>query len=234
MTNKNEYHRTRVPSKNSLRNMVQYKNLTDEEFEKMFQEKYIGVEFEEAQQERFDRLYKQFEDEYDLSEMLPNDRVVLKNLIDAMLSLEDYQGYLRSATLEGVGIGNIAVIEKLGALCKSLRGDISQMQDDLKIKRKTRKSEKDESVITFIEELRKKSDDFYRQKMSFIYCENCGQLLSTVWFQNTEQRSNKITVHCHRKLEDEQVCGWEKTFLIKDLIENGGTNRPELMPERMK
>lgn len=226
--------RLRAPSKNSLRNMKQYKNMTDEEFDAMYSQIVYGVEKDEVILERSARLMDQFEEEYDLSDMLPNDRMLLRNLVSAVIQLEDYETVSNALAKEGISSANIVTLDKLSAICNRLRSDISKMQEDLKITRKNRKADKEQSVIVAIEDLKKKAKLFYEQKMHYLFCEKCGVLLATVWWLQPDYKTNKIRVECHKKDENGQICGWWKEFSAKDILESGGSNRVDLMPESMR
>jgi len=225
--------RKRAPNRNIYRSLRQYKDLSDEEFEEEYSRIISGIKKDEIVEEKFNRLMAQFQEEYDLSEMLPNDRVVLKNLINAMIQLNDYDAMVTRLSREGVDT-NITVVEKLSNICKTLRNDISQMQTDLKITRRTRKSEKEQSLIAYHEELKKKAAQFYEQKMHYIFCENCGTLLATVWWLYPNNKTEKITVHCHRELEDGKVCNFRKEYNAKEIMEMGGSNKLENMPESLR
>jgi hypothetical protein len=233
MTKIDEKSKLRIPNRNSLRNMRQYKNMSDEEFNELYQKVIIGVDKDTLLQERFDRIKAEYDNEYDLSELLPNDRATLDSLIQAQIQLEDFSSDLRQIRKEeGISSTNILLIRELNDACSKLRKDISSMQDDLKIARKTRKSEKEQSVLSFLEDLKKKASMFAHLKMSYIFCEKCGQLLATVWWQ-TDSKGNFISVECKHKLEDESICGWTKRFSTKELLE-GRSNKPDLLPESMK
>lgn len=226
--------RLRTPNKNSMRNMKQYKDMSDEEFDSLYSEVVFGVKKDELAEEKFNRLMKQFEDEYDLTEMLPNDRVVLKNLISAMLQLDDYTDVLEEISKEGITQGNILIVRELNTICKTLRTGISEMQNDLKITRNVRKADKEVSVINYLEDLKVKAKTFAHRKMHYVFCEKCGQLLATIWWQINDSKNNVIVVTCNRKTEDGGTCGWSKRLTAKDLTEMGGTNRIEVLPESMR
>lgn len=222
-------------AKSSMRNLGQYKGMTDEQFNEAYSQVTLGLSRDLATKEKFNRIMAQFEEEYDLEDMLPNDRIVLQDLINTMIQLEGYElvliGMLRE---EEVNIDNITVTEKLNNICSRLRNDISSMQNDLKITKKIRQSDREQSVINYLEDLKVKAKTFYKEKMHYIVCEKCGNLLATVWWQNPEARSNTITIHCMRKGEDGHVCGWERIISAKEMTENGGSNKPEVLPESMR
>ncbi len=232
--NEQKSKRIRIPNRNSLRNMRQYKDMTDEEFDEFYNKIIIGADKDQLLQERFDRMMEQYQSEYDLSELLPNDRATLESLINAQMQLNDFEVSLRTVQKDGITFNTIALIRELNDACSKLRKDISSMQDDLKITRKIRKSDKEQSVLTFVEDLKKRAQAFSHLKMNYIFCEKCGQLLATVWWQVPEQKGNDIRVECKRKLPDETICGWSKKFTAKELKELSGSNRLANMPETIR
>jgi hypothetical protein len=223
-----------APSRNKLRSLKQYREMPEEEFSEAYSQLVFGASRDSVIREKYDRLMKQFEEEYDLSEMLPNDRVILKNLINAMLQLEDYEAQLMLVSKEGFNNNNIVIVRELNNVCKALRNDISEMQDDLGITRKSRKNDKEASVLNTIEDLKKKAQQFYQQKMQYIICENCGTLLATVWWMKPEDVKSKIVVHCTRILDDDKQCNFTKAYTAKEILEMGGSNRKELLPESVR
>lgn len=223
----------RIQNKNSMRNMRQYKDMTDDEFEEIYSNVVAGGEKDSVLQEKIDRLTEEFKAEYDLTDLLPNDRAVLKNLIQSMIDLEDYNDRVNLIKKQGISESNMVLIKTLNDICSTLRKNISEMQSDLKITRKVRQSDKDQSVLSTIEDLKLKAKKFYQQKMVWVFCENCNQLLATVWVQYSDHRSAKIKVHCHHKVED-KVCDFEKEYTIKDLVDKGGSNKPELLSDALR
>jgi RNase P subunit RPR2 len=107
------------------------------------------------------------------------------------------------------------------------------MQDDLKISRKTRRSEKEEDAITFLEELKTKAKKFYEQKMTYIFCPKCNTLLATMWFMYPDYKSNMIKLKCHRDLGDGLMCDGEVSITSQWLLENGMRNKKDI-PESMR
>jgi RNase P subunit RPR2 len=224
--------RERKLTYNSIRALPQNRDLPEEEFQAKFNTMLMEKEWDKTTKEKFESILKDFEVAYDLSEMLPNDRIVLNNMIQAMISLDNYENYLRNL-MRGDIQSNLQVFEKINSVCKDLRSDISKMQDDLNITRKRRKNEKEASVINFIEDLKEKARKFYQQKMQYIFCEKCNTLLATVWWLYPESKFEKITVRCERKLEGDKMCGWTHTFTAKELLEMGGRNKEDI-PDSMK
>lgn len=218
-------------SKKQMRNLVQYRDLSDEEFEEIWLKKLQGVSQSDEFEERINQKLEDFEQDYDLSDLKINDRAALRALIQAFISLEDYEQLLYEYRSE-FSDSSVTTIDRLNRVMSGLRADISKFQDDLNIKRKTRQSDEDVSVLHYIEELKKKARRFYEAKMQYIFCEECNMLLATVWTLFPE-KDNKIRLVCDRKLEDGKVCGHVTTVSTKELIAKKGTNKKEIMPEGM-
>lgn len=228
-----EEKRTRTPSKGTYRALKQYKDMPEEEFNKLYDQIVFGVSRDEVIQARYDRLMQKFEDEYDLTEMLPNDRMILSNLVNAMIQLQDYEAHSSQASKEGISAGNILVVKQLNDICKGLRDDISKMQTDLGITRRVRKNDKEQTVLTMIEDLKKKANQFYQQKMNYVFCPNCNTVLATVWWLYPDYKTNSIHLECHREI-DGKVCGGKITLSSRELMDMKGSNKVENLPESMK
>ncbi len=87
-------------------------------------------------------------------------------------------------------------------------------------------------VIAFIDNLKKKARQNYKAKMSYVFCTECGMLLGTTW----SHYSSKAKFHfvCQRPLEGDKICGKKVVVTVEELLDKGGTNRPEITPEAMK
>lgn len=170
--------------------------------------------------------------DYDISDMNSNDGLVLQAMAQALVSLEDYEHQAMDLRLEGVTMDNIMLIEKLSKVMSDLRGDISKMQDDLKISRKVRKSDKDATVVSFIDDLKKKAKEFYDARMAYVLCPDCNVVLGTMWVLYPDN-DNRFTFNCTRKLDEGVICKGKITVTSKELWSKKGTNKPEMMPESM-
>lgn len=222
-------------NRNSLRNLPQYRELTDEEFDAKFPvEEVKFVPRDDQTEEKITKLLKDFEENYDLTEMLPNDMVILKNLAHAMVSLDEYQNTLTQIRRSGVSEANISLVDTLSRVCTGLRTDISRMQDDLKITRKTRKTEKVESVMQEVDNVIQKGRKFYQEKMLYIFCDHCGILLGTIWSLYKDTKNDTLVLECRHKREDGTICGNKQKVNLTEIRNSGGSNRLDLMPERMR
>jgi len=216
------------------RNLVQYKDLSDEQFDKLMEKKTMGGEVSKSFEDRILKKLEEYAEDYDLSDLKINDRDTLRALIQAQLALEDHEQYMYLVRSQGISDSSSFANEKLGKFMSDLRSDISKFQQDLNITRKVRKSDQDVSVLAYIEGLKDKAKKFYQSKMGYIFCEKCNMLLSTVWSLYAEEDRNKLSFVCHRKLEDGSECGHKTVVSTKQLIDNRGTNKLEIFPESMK
>lgn len=222
-----------VMSPNSLKNLPSMKDKTMEELQEIYKQKIEAQIKQASWEDTKEAIMQEYATNYDLDDLKPNDLASLESLIHATIMLRLYESQMREISADGTNYGNIPVIEKLGKVCSELRGDISKLQDDLKITRKIRKSDKEESVLTFIDSLKEKAKKFYTAKTQWVFCPKCGMLLANVWWLYPNSKSNKITLRCQREMPDGQVCGQELTITAKELVELGGTNKPDI-PESLK
>lgn len=224
--------RLQASSKKRIRSLRQYAKMTDDEFEELWEEKITGVEGVQEFESRIQRKIDSFAKDYDLEDLKANDKLTLRALAQSYITLEDLENYSYRERLGGISEDKILSMEKINNMMATLRKDISNMQNDLKITRRIRKGDKEESVINYIEDLKLKAKRFYEEKMSYIYCPECNMLLATVWTLYPQGR-NKITLTCNRTLQNGEKCGTTFTVSTKELLERRGTNKPELVPESL-
>lgn len=219
--------------KKRMRNLAQYKGLTDKEFEEIMETKTIGIEHSRALEDRIQNKLLEFGEDYDLSDLKINDRDTLRALIQAQLTLEDYEQYLYGIRSQGMNEHTFFLVEKLQKAMSDLRVDIGKLQNDLNITRKIRKSDQDVSVLAYITGLKEKAKKFYDSKMSYIFCPKCNMLLGTIWTMYPNNEKNKIALVCGRVMPDGSTCGEKVIIGTKDLLANRGTNKKEITPESM-
>lgn len=220
-------------NKSRIRNLAQYKDMSDDEFEAIWITNYVQAEYSDEFEERIEQKMKEFDEDYDLSDLKINDKAVLRALIQALISLEDYEQAMFKFRADGISQNAINSIEKLNRTMSALRSDISKFQDDLNIKRKARQSDEDLSVLSYIDELKMKAREFYKEKMHYVFCEKCNMLLGTLWSLYPEEVDNKVRFKCNRKLEGGEICGHVTTVSTSDMLKTKGSNKAELMPDGM-
>jgi len=225
--------RLTIPNKTKMRNLIQYKDMSDEDFDTVFAKKVLNVSPSMEFEKRILKKLSDFEKDYDLNDLKINDMDTLRALVQAQIALEDYEQVLYKERSSSVSLDNIVMIDKIQKVMSDLRSDISSFQNDLKITRKFRKSDQETSIISFIDSLKAKAKKFSESRMSYIFCDQCKMLLATVWTLYPESNKNKLRFVCHRPTENGEICGGVVTISTKELFDAGGTNHPELMPEGM-
>jgi hypothetical protein len=217
-------------SKARMRNLHQYKNLTDAEYEEVYAKKLAGVHKNKEFEDRIDRKIKEISKDYDLNDLNSNDILTLRALAQAYINLEDYEDYeytIRTDKSEKGGINeySMSMLEKLSKMKDVLRQSISSMSGDLKITRKVRVADKDQSVLSYIEDLKKKAKEFYESKMQLIFCPKCNTWIGSIWTLYPMEKGNKITLVCDRHYEDGTTCGEKIVLTTVELTRMGGNNK---------
>lgn len=215
------------------RNLKQYKDLSDEEFERTITEKALGFEVSGEFEKRIQSKLAEFDQDYDLSDLKINDRDTLRALVQAHISLEDYEQYLFKVRVGGIDNSTIQLTKDIQKVMSDLRSDISRLQEDLNIKRKVRKQDQEVSLQAYLDSLKEKARAFYESKMSYIFCEKCNVLLATLWTLYPTDDRNKIALVCHNKSDGEHECGHKTIIDTKTLLNNSGTNNKKITPESM-
>jgi ribonuclease HI len=225
-----------VPTKKRLRNLKQNQGLTDDEFDKMYEDKYLSVEKSKVFEKRIQEKLKEFDAEYDLTDMKVNDKASLRALIQGVIALEDYEQILFQLRTDELGINadNVYIFEKMNKVASDLREDISKLQNDLKISRRSRKSDADASFIDYLEAMKVKAKKFYESKMLYMYCPKCKTLLGTIWTLYPEEKKNKICLVCNREIDDNMKCDGKIIIGTKELLDNKGHSDLNVVPIRME
>lgn len=223
----------RKQSKAQMRNLAQYRDLTEEEFEEMFNEKQSNSGKSEDFEERIAKKLQEFSQDYDIDDLKINDRETLRAFIQTIIALEDYESMIFDIRSQvDITQSNINVVDRISKMMTDLRKDMSRFQEDLNITRKIRKSDKESSVVSYIENLKEQARIFYESKMSYVFCPECNMLLGTVWSLYPEA-DNKITYKCCRVMDDGSKCGHKFTVTTQELLNNRGTNNVSITPESM-
>ena len=233
--------RVDMPNLDRIRNLKQYKDMTDDEFEKHWAEKdeaenlVLGISSEDFE-ERIQNKMDEFAEDYDLSDMKFNDKETLRGLCQSLIQLEDLEqvSYQIRNSEQGISLNNLTLLDKIAQQMSRTRLDMLKMQEDLKISRKVRQTDKNLSAISELELLKEKAKVFYRQKMIWIFCPKCNMLVATTWFLFPET-DNIIRLHCQRDLGEEsgEVCDHTFDIKLSDIVE-AGSNKPELMPDALR
>lgn len=224
--------RGKSKNRNKIRNLAQFRDMTDEEFDAIMERKDTTVAPSRDLEGRIQEKLDNFSNDYDLSDLKINDRDVLRGMIQNILAKEDYEQYLFNIRADGFSDEKLATIDKIQKVISDLGKSISDAQNDLNITRKIRKSDQETSVVAYLEDLKVKARRFHESRESYIFCPKCNTLLCTMWvlYPNND---NALRLVCTKEQEDGSPCGETVTVKTKDLLANRGTNAPEVMPESM-
>lgn len=171
-----------------LANLPQYQGLSKEELEDVrFNIIYGDIDA------RIEETIASFEEDYDLSNMTANDRLALIELARIFVMLDQVQRRLNK--LEDL---ELEEFEKLNKIISVMRSDASKLQKDLNITRQARQDSGSQSVVDFIEDLKKRAKVFIQDRLASIYCPECGMLIAKAWFLYPEA-DNRIHLECRRE-----------------------------------
>jgi hypothetical protein len=223
----------RQQSKAQMKNMKQYKDLSEEDFDKMFEERQYSITLSKGFEDRIQKKIADFAQDYDIDDLKINDKETLRAFVQAIIALEDYERLIFDIRTEGdISQANINVVDRISKIMSDLRKDISRFQEDLNITRKIRKSDKESSVVSYIANLKEQARQYYESKVSYIFCPECNMLLGNLWVLYPEE-DNKLTLKCNRTLDDGSKCNHKFTVTSKELMDNRGTNKPSITPESL-
>jgi len=219
----------------SLRNLPQYRDMADEDFNKAMDLRMVQASENPDFEARIEATLRSFAEDYDLDDLKVNDMMTLRALAQALITLNDLENYYYELRTSDNGItgGNLTLLRELHKQMSDLRSDISKLQDDLKIVRKTRQSDKAQSILEVIEDLKQKARKFYAEKMVYIFCPKCNLLISTIWTMYSEEEKNELTLRCNKKQANDEPCGHTFTVQLSELVKDG-TNKPEILPDTLK
>jgi RNase P subunit RPR2 len=223
----------RIINKNAMRNLAQYRDMSDEEFEQAFEKKIWGLRASDALEKRIQEKLEEFAQDYDIDDLKANDLLILRALLQNLIALEDYEQFIYRLRQDGITPENLVLIEKIQRVMADIAKNVTAYQTDLNISRRLRKSDSEQSVVDYINGLKEKARQFLESRMSYIYCPKCNTLLGTVWTLYPKEARNKIVLVCNRVLDDGTECGEKVVVGTKELLQNKGTNKKEIMPESM-
>ena len=197
----------------SLRNLPQYRDLTDEEFE----EKIPGLLHEEAET-LAQEYFEQFQEDYVLDDLKANDKIAVEILCYLYAQVRYNQD--RIHTLQGEESDYKDTRKGLSSLVtdnEKLIKSITTLENQLSISRTARLKEEGTNLVDLVATVRDKARDFLEKKLHYIYCSKCDMLLGNVWalYQDFD---DAFEVHFTCKREQKgKVCNTEVIIRPEDL-----------------
>ncbi len=187
-----------LPNKKKIRNLVQYRDMTDKDFDKVWEEMILEIEVSpEMLEARVKEKLDELAIDYDMEDMKINDMGQLRSLALAQIQLDDLE---QTAWIvrQKTDSTSVQILEKINRILSGLRDDISKISSDLQLTRKIRKQSKESSIIDAINDLRGKARQFYRERMLYVFCPECKMLLATLWLNYSSEEYNKLQLTCKR------------------------------------
>lgn len=146
---------------------------------------------------RFSEILKDYSDKYDLATLSsPNDRANLEMLINNQVIVETIQAKLQELTADDP-VENIDMIQRLGSSLKDIIERNLQLERALALDRKTRTSDKSESVAEYIVNLKAAAQDFLERRLVKLYCPECKILLGRFSIMHDHSRFS-LKVNCNQ------------------------------------
>lgn len=190
--------RMTLPNKAKIRNLKQYKDLTEEEFDEVWREREEALNISpEMLEVRVEEGLAELAEDYDMDDMKSNDMIQIRALVLAQIQLEDLEKTAFSQR-QSVDSQSVQILEKVNRILGGLRKDISDISNDLQLTRKIRKQSKEASVIHALNDLKSKAHKFYKERMLYVFCPECKMLLSTIWLNYSGESKNSIELKCNR------------------------------------
>jgi hypothetical protein len=221
-----------VPNYNRLRHLTQFEKMSDEKFDEWFATRVATLDEDEEFDRRLNEKLKEFEQDYDISDLKVNDQLMLRSMMQSIITVEDLNRMAYGFREEDLGQDDILVAEKINRMITDQLKAISQMQDDLEITRKIRKGRANESVQNTLETIKQKAKIFYDKKMFVVTCPKCKKWIFSGWFLFPDGK-NKIVLTCNSTTDVGGKCGEVITITSKELLDKRGFNMPELFPESL-
>jgi len=207
----------RIKTIEQLRNLPQYRTKSVSELEDILE----GI-MEGKTEEKVQEVLESFEQNYDLSDMSANDMLGLRNLAHYYVYLEN----INSKTDEALREGDINMVERLIRTAERVQKSITDIQTNLAITRKQRKSDKEQDVVTTLEDLKVRAKKFLESRLSYVYCPECKMLLANVWFLYPDEGRNALRLRCNRLVDADsgEMCDHEFTVTSQFLADNENRN----------
>ena len=173
----------------------------------------------------------EYKNSYNLENMTPNDEATLEALLTSIDRKKELdrriEAILKSDDLSDSDLFQVKTLQELSG---KLTGEISSLQETLKISRKSR-GEKEQDVRNFIEKLKSDARRYAENKFQWIFCPKCKTLVSMVWWLD-QDADQTIEITCPRKL-DGHICGHKFKVSSSELKSQGGRNYSEI-PDALK
>lgn len=125
----------------------------------------------------FQEKLRKYQQEYDIAGLnTTNDLAALHMLIRYEILIQKFQEKMRELADTDV-LENAQELKKMSDLLRDTVNSFTQLQRDLGIDRRARKSTEDYSVARYIDDLLNEAQSFYEERITRVYCPTCKTLV---------------------------------------------------------
>lgn len=182
-------------------------------------------------QDRAKHIYEKLSEDYDLSDLNENDRLAIHDWCTIMVRIEDLEKEVSLTIATSTSDEKWYTVERINKVLAGLRDSASKIQSDLSITRKARKGDNETNVVAFVDDIKSRAKHMLDERLSYIYCPKCRELLANAWFLFPEiEGGNSITLTCGRTTDRGRICGHRFTVTSKELVDGGNKNLPDVLP----
>lgn len=203
----------RKVSRNSLRNLPQYKVMSEEEFDSAL-ETLSSLDDDPDFEQKVQSVISELGRDYVIEDLNINDKLSLEELARSYT----YVASLSMIERECLRNGDLQKMRIVSSIKKEYIDAISRIQNDLNITRKSRQTDEGESLGAYLPSIQKKAKNFLSQRLAYIYCPECKMLVSTTWYSDW-QGDNVMSLTCPR-----DGCGHKFTTSSSHLARNKNKN----------
>lgn len=198
----------------SLKNLPQYRDLTDEEFDEKVKE-LLQEEAETLAQEYFDK----FQEDYVLDDLKANDRIAVEILCYLYAQVRYNQDKIHTLQQESEYKDTRRGLSTLVSDNEKLIKSITTLENQLSISRTARMKEEGTDLVDLVTNVREKAKDYLEKKLHYIYCPKCDMLLGNVWalYRDIDD-AFEFRFICKREMQ-QKVCNTEVIIRPGDLNE---------------
>lgn len=198
----------------SLRNLPQYRDLSDEAFEEAIKGFFVE-EAEELAQE----FYEQFKEDYVLDDLKANDKIALESLSYFYAQLRYNQNKINEFR-DSEDILFTEAVSNLVTDNEKIIRSIKVLESQLGISRIERLKDEGEDMIDLVKSVRERAKKYLEKKLHYIFCPKCNMLLGNVWLLYRElEGAYELKFVCKREQKG-KVCNTEVIIRPGDLNEH--------------
>jgi hypothetical protein len=199
----------------SLRNLPQYKDLTDQEFDK--EVKGLLTDDAEGLAQTYQEL---FEKDYSLEDLKANDRLAVEILSRLYAQVRYNQDLINELRDAEDGVKYSLAISDIVADDEKLIRSIKALEGQLGISRTERMKDEGEDMVDMFKSIRERAKKYLEKKLHYIYCPKCHMLLGNVWLLYRDvEGAYELKLVCKREQKG-GICNTEVIIRPGDLDED--------------